>query len=69
MDSKKSFITPWLTPKDMKGNLDTSTPEALLRCVLGNTKKEEFFSDFWEQKPLHVSRGDEAFYGEFFTLG
>jgi len=60
--------TPWKTPDDKKGNINTSDPEALLQSILGCTKRDDFFRDIWEKSPLHVSRSDEAFYGELFTL-
>jgi len=60
--------TPWRTPNDKKGNMDTSDPETMLQSMLGCTKTDDFFKKIWEKRPLHVSRSDENFYGELFTL-
>merc|ERR1712179_123225 len=60
--------TPWRTPNDKKGNMDTSDAETMLQSILGCTKMDDFFKNIWEKRPLHVSRSDENFYGELFTL-
>ena len=65
---KNSKRTPWKTPEDKRGKFDTSSPEALLQCILGSTNVATFFSDFWEKEPLHVVREDEKFCGDCFNL-
>eukprot|EP01012_Entosiphon_sulcatum_P067305 TRINITY_DN9692_c0_g1_i1.p1 TRINITY_DN9692_c0_g1~~TRINITY_DN9692_c0_g1_i1.p1 ORF type:complete len:481 (-),score=93.82 TRINITY_DN9692_c0_g1_i1:8-1450(-) len=38
-----------------------------LQRLLGEIPKEQFLSEFWERKPLHIKRGDAAFYGDLFS--
>jgi ribosomal protein L16 Arg81 hydroxylase len=50
-----------VTPSQFLDNLT-------LRSLIAPISEEEFRTQYWEQKPMIVHRGDENYYGDLFTL-
>lgn len=63
---KKSKVA--VISSDEKGKIDCTTPNKAMESLLGDTKLADFFSNYWEKKPLVVKRGDSSFYGNLFGV-
>lgn len=40
-----------------------------LKAILSPVSPEDFFRDYWERKPLHLSRRDAHYYDALLTIG
>lgn len=47
--------------------IDFSSPQRVLESLLSSTNLDNFFDEYWEKKPLFVSRENADFYGQMFT--
>jgi hypothetical protein len=47
--------------------LDFSSAEKLFSSLISPTTSEDFFSQYWEKKPLHIQRKDPQYYGSLFS--
>lgn len=46
--------------------IDYSSPQRVLESLLSSTNLDNFFDEYWEKKPLFVSRENADFYGQIF---
>lgn len=69
-DLKKKKVS-MSASEDQKGTLDCCSitdPAKMMQALLGDTKLEDFFENYWEKKPLLIKREDASFYGSMFSL-
>ncbi|XP_031571088.1 ribosomal oxygenase 2-like [Actinia tenebrosa] len=65
--SKKTKKTAEAEDAQESGKLDYSSPEKLFSSLLSPTTAEEFFSEYWEKKPLFMQRKEPEYYGTLFS--
>ncbi|KAM4795118.1 ribosomal oxygenase 2 [Rhinophrynus dorsalis] len=56
---------------DVKSPLDFSSPERLFESLISPMKSDDFFCEYWENKPMLLQRGDSeisAYYQTLFQL-
>lgn len=44
---------------------ESDNTEELLQRIFGSVTLDDFFANYWEQKPLHISRNDEKHYSSY----
>lgn len=50
------------------GNIKCTSPKNAISSLLSPNNIQEFFDTYWEKKPLHIKRDDQAFYGDLLSL-
>lgn len=65
--SKKTKKTAEAEDAQETSKLDFSSSEKLFSSLLSPTTAEDFFSKYWEKKPLFLQRKDPEYYGSLFS--